>query len=102
GQDRALPPDGRPLRLRPGEDVFSVEAVALSFTAPERLLYAYRLDPADAAWVPMGAERTATFARLAPGRYTLRVRAGTASGAWSPHELRLPVVVVPPWWATAW
>ena len=53
--------------------------------------HAYRLDPVDAAWVPMGTERTASFAHLPAGRYTLRVRAGTASGAWSPHELRLPL-----------
>ncbi|HYE96300.1 MAG TPA: two-component regulator propeller domain-containing protein [Rubricoccaceae bacterium] len=102
GRARPLPPVGTPLRLAPDENVFSVDVAALAFAAPARVRYAYRLDPLDEAWVPMGSERTASFAHLPPGRYLLRVRAGTASGAWSPNELTVPVIVVPPWWATWW
>ena len=35
-------------------------------------------------------------------RYTLRVQGTNRAGRWSPYELRLPVVVLPAWYETAW
>ncbi|MEM1054306.1 MAG: two-component regulator propeller domain-containing protein [Bacteroidota bacterium] len=101
GQQRALPAGGEPLRLGPGERALAVEVAALSFRAPQRLQYAVRLDGADNGWVPLGTERAASWAGLAPGRYTLRARAGLG-GAWSPNELALAMVVAPEWWQTGW
>ena len=98
GTRRALPAPGQPVRLRPGERAVGAEVVALSFRAPERLRYAVRLDGVDAQWLPLGADRSAAWAGLAPGTYRLRARAGVASGTWSRRELSVPVVVEPAWW----
>ena len=102
GLARRLPADGGPIRLAPGERALGVEVAALSFSAPERTRYEARLDGLDREWVDLGSDRSASWAGLPPGAYTLRVRAGTASGAWSPAELAVPVVVAPLWWQRAW
>ena len=98
GTRRTLPGPGAPIRLRPDERSVGVEVVALSFRAPQRLRYAVRLDGVDERWIPLGADRSAAWAGLAPGRYTLRARAGLASGRWSPETLAVPVIVEPAWW----
>ena len=101
GRTRALPRSGAPIRLGPGERSLGIEAAALAFSAPSRVRYAVRLEGLDAGWVDLGTGRSYSWAGLGPGRYGLRVRAGTASGAWSPHVLTVPVVVEPLWWERA-
>ena len=102
GTRRALPAPGAPIRLAPGERSVGVEVVALSFRAPQRLRYAVRLDGADERWIPLGSDRSAAWAGLAPGTYTLRARAGLASGSWSADELAVEVIVAPAWWERVW
>ena len=98
GTRRALPDRGAPIRLAPGERAVGVELAALSFRAPQRLRYSVRLDGVDDRWLPLGADRSAAWAGLAPGTYRLRARAGVLSGTWSRRELSVPVVVEPAWW----
>ena len=102
GRSRPLPAPGAPIRLAPDERALGVEVAALSFSAPARTRYAVRLDGVDGAWTDLGADRSASWVGLPPGRHVLHVRAGTASGAWSPAELAVPVVVAPRWWERAW
>lgn len=104
--------DGRPrsagllsegLRLQPGERSFSLEFAALDYSDPARSLYAYRLEGFDADWIRApAAYRVASYGNLSPGRYMLQVRATNRSGAWSPHELAIPVQVLPAWWQRWW
>ncbi|MEM1115725.1 MAG: two-component regulator propeller domain-containing protein [Bacteroidota bacterium] len=98
GQPRAVPPQGEPIRLGASERSFGVEVAALSFQAPDRLRYEVRLEGVDDEWVPLGDQRTASWARVPPGEHVLQARAGTASGGWSPQVLSIPVAVAPRWW----
>lgn len=86
--------------LAPGHDDFAFEYAALG--APGRVRYAYRLDGWDDGWVEAGGRRFASYANVAPGAYTFRVRATTAGGAWGAAEAAVRVVVEPHWWQTAW
>src|SRR5262249_32659789 len=84
------------LSLAPGERGFRVEFAALDFTAPERNAYRYRLEGFDDRWIAAGAaERSLAYTSLPPGGYLLRIQGTNRAGLWSPHEIRLPVVVRP-------
>jgi signal transduction histidine kinase len=90
----------RGLRLRHDENAVRFEFAALDFTAPQRNRFAYRLDGLDAEWTKAGTDRAAAYTNLAPGRYTLHVRAANSDGVWTEPGLAIPVVIRPAWWQT--
>ncbi|MEM8930236.1 MAG: two-component regulator propeller domain-containing protein [Acidobacteriota bacterium] len=83
--------------------VFSLRFTALQFRNPEKIRFSYQLEPFDPQWIDVGAnERIARYSNLAPGRYTFRVRAGSAHEVWSePVELGIVQRSAPwlTWWA---
>jgi signal transduction histidine kinase len=82
--------------------VVSFGFAALSYRAPEKNQYAYRLDPFDDSWAMVGSKRTATYTNLDPGRYTFRVKGSNEVGVWNQQGTSVEVVVLPPFWATWW
>ncbi len=84
------------------QNEFSIDFVALHFSDPARNQYAWRLEGLSDDWVDAGTQRTATYANLAPGEYTLRVRAANPDGVWNEEGISLRVVVLPPWYRTWW
>lgn len=91
------------LSLAPRERGFRLDFAALDFTAPEKIIYRYRLDGYDAQWITTdAAQASLTYTNLAPGSYTLRVQGTNRAGRWSGYELRLPVTVEPAFYQTAW
>ncbi len=95
---------GRP--VVPGRPIAHVDASvtfafrSATFVAEERTLFAERLLPLEAGFSPPHAEPRARFAGLPAGRYTLEVKAISASGLESARPARLHFVVEPPWWGT--
>lgn len=90
--------------LRLWHDANSVQVgfAALDFTAPDRELYAYKLDGFDKNWNPASAtRRVASYTNLPPGRYTLELRGSNRDGLWSPPRT-LSILVVPAWYQTLW
>lgn len=81
---------------------FSLSYVALTFTSPDAISYAYKLEGADKDWNLMGRHKSVTFANLAPGRYTFRVKSTNSSGLWQENERQLGITIVPPFWMTRW
>ncbi len=77
------------------------EFSALAFSDPESIHYAYRLDGHDKQWIETpSSRRLATYTDLAPGRYTLRVRArhdGSIWGADAPEAVVGLQVQPAPW-----
>jgi diguanylate cyclase (GGDEF)-like protein len=98
---RALHASDR-LRLSWNDPIVAFHFAAPEFRAPGRLRFQYRLEGFDPGWRAAGDDRVATYTNLDPGDYRLRVRVTDPDGRWSPHEVALPVVVAPPWWATWW
>ncbi|MFY7865114.1 two-component regulator propeller domain-containing protein [Roseateles sp.] len=91
------------LTLQPKQRSFSLEFAALDYSDPSRCRYAYRLEGFDGDWVETtSALRVASYSNLAPGEYRLRVKASNRSGLWSPHELSIPVQILPAWWQSWW
>ena len=94
---------GPSLQLRPPARNFSLEFAALDYSDPSRSQYAYKLEGFDADWIATRANfRVASYGNLSPGSYLLKVRATNRSGVWSPHELAIPIEVLPAWWQQWW
>ena len=79
--------------VRPGHQRFEFQYTGVTFLSPQRLRFAYRLEGFDRGWVEAGRERSARYTRLAPGRYTFRVRARHDDGPWGPEAAGAPFSV---------
>ncbi|TPG65830.1 hybrid sensor histidine kinase/response regulator [Hymenobacter nivis] len=89
--------------IKPSENDFSVDFVALNYTNPHKDHYAYRLLGYNPAWVyPGPGQRTASFTNLPPGRYTLQVQADNGEGVWAKAPATLQFEVLAPWYKTGW
>ena len=83
--------------------LFSFEFAAPHFREPMNTRYAYKLEGFDGDWIETDAtNRNATYTRIPPGDYRLRIKAGDKNGRWSSHEASLVLHVLPPWWRTWW
>jgi signal transduction histidine kinase/ligand-binding sensor domain-containing protein/DNA-binding response OmpR family regulator len=91
------------ITIKAAENDFSVEFVALNYTNPQKNHYAYRLLGYNEGWVDPGpGQRTASFANLPPGHYTLEVKAENGEGKWSRQPATMQFEVLAPWYKTWW
>ncbi len=68
---------------------------------PQEVEYSFRLGGADEAWSPPTPEAQVVYQKLAPGTYTIEVRARYAGGPWS-EPVAYRFQVLPPWWLSPW
>ncbi len=87
-----------PARVR---DVW-IDYTALSFAAPEKVRFRYRLEGQDTEWKELVNEREAKYSNLAPRRYRFRVIACNNSGVWNETGDTLDFSVDPAYFQTAW
>jgi signal transduction histidine kinase/CheY-like chemotaxis protein/ligand-binding sensor domain-containing protein/HPt (histidine-containing phosphotransfer) domain-containing protein len=91
------------LTLTHAQSIFTLAFSALSYSAPEKNRYRYRLEGLEREWNDVDSQRRqATYTSLPAARYTFRVQASTNGEVWSEPGVSLAVVVLPPWWATWW
>jgi hypothetical protein len=86
--DHETAPLPGPVRFAPGKGRFEFHYTALSFAAPERLRFRFRLEGFDPDWVEAGTRRVAYYTNIPAGTYAFRVAAAAADGPWS--EVRDP------------
>lgn len=91
----------RMLTLAQGERELRIRARLLAFDDPTANRYWSRLDGFDREWIALGDSGERVFAGLAPGRYTLRMRAQDAAGNPAAEQV-LVFAVPPPWWRSGW
>src|SRR5260221_6363119 len=65
------------IRLPYDRSSFSLDFTALSFTAPERTEYSYKMEGLDKDWTYLKSNRKEYFTNLAPGSYLFQVKAAT-------------------------
>jgi len=94
--------DTKELKLPYHSATFTLSYIALSYTSPEAIQYAYMLEGIDKDWVYMGHNKDITFANLSPGRYVFKVRSTNSSSVWQNNEDVLNITITPPYWATGW
>jgi PAS domain S-box-containing protein len=87
-----------PARVRDLE----IDYTALSFVAPEKVLFRYKLEGWDRDWQSVGNRRRAFFTNLAPGNYRFRVTACNNSGVWNEAGTFLDFSIAPAYYQTSW
>lgn len=90
------------LKLPYDASTFTLSYVALSYTSPDAIRYAYKLEGVDKDWIYMNQNKDVTFANLSPGDYIFKVRSTNSSGIWQNNEQSLHIIITPPFWATGW
>ena len=90
------------LDIGPGRHHLQFRYTGLSFSAPDRVRFKYKLEGLDTDWVDAMGNRTATYTSVPPGRYRFRVAACNSDGLWSGAEAGLPLTIRPQLWETRW
>jgi len=90
------------LKIDPLPRQIKFQFTALSFTAPERVRFRYRLDGEDKEWVDVNTDRTVVLNTLSPGEHVFRVIACNSDGVWNTEGASLNFTVLPAWWQTFW
>ena len=102
GKPLRLAADAQPWQLDWSDRDLTVTARALTYLAPERTRYRFRLDGLDSDWVDTGARGDRSFTQLPGGDYVLHVQAAGPDGVWGePPVLRIHADSPPwlRWWA---
>lgn len=81
---------------------FSIEFVALNYTAPTKNQFCYKLEGFDKDWQCNGFQRIANYTNIMPGKYIFMVKGSNNDGIWNETPTRLLITVRPPVWKTWW
>src|ERR1700677_2359089 len=89
-------------RLPPLVRDLTIDYTALSFVAPEKVLFRYKLEGMDRDWQDAGNRRQAFYTNLSPGNYRFRVAACNNSGIWNEAGTFLDFSIAPAYYQTNW
>jgi ligand-binding sensor domain-containing protein/signal transduction histidine kinase len=90
------------LSVAPGQHTLEFRYTGLSFDAPERVRFRYRLEGLDHDWVEAGTRRVAFYNFVPPGDYHFQVIACNGDGVWNETGASLLLKVLPHFWQTWW
>jgi signal transduction histidine kinase len=93
---------GTDLKVPAGHNHFQFEYAGLSFVAPQKVRYRYKLEGFDHDWTDAGARRTAYYTNIPPGHYTFRVKAANNDGVWNTGGTALEFQLLPHFYQTVW
>src|SRR5262245_52957388 len=79
-----------------------IDYTALSFVAPEKIRFRYKLEGHDGDWQDVGARRQAFYNDLPPRTYRFRVIASNNSGVWNEAGAFLDFSIAPAYYQTTW
>ncbi len=92
----------QPLSIAAGRHHLEFQFTALSFVAPEKVRFKYRLAEPDREWIDAGNRRNADYSYLPPGRYAFQLQACNNDGIWNDTGTELKFVILPHFWETLW
>jgi len=91
------------IKLSYVDRVISFEFAALSYHAPSRNRYRYRLEGFEEDWIEVdSSRRLVTYTNLDPGEYTFKVLGSNSDGVWNEAGRSIRLTITPPWWGTGW
>jgi signal transduction histidine kinase/ligand-binding sensor domain-containing protein len=103
GQAADRPTGSRPgVQIPAGKERFEIRYTGLSFAAPDKVRFKYRLEGLEKDWLDAGAKRFAQYSYLRPGAYTFRVMACNNDDVWNEEGASLSFTVLPHVWQTWW
>ncbi len=90
------------LRLPPRIRNLAIDYTALSFVAPEKVRFRYKLEGQNRNWHEVINDRQVQYTNLGPGPYRFRVMASNNSGVWNEVGATLEFSIAPAYYQTRW
>jgi signal transduction histidine kinase/ligand-binding sensor domain-containing protein len=82
--------------------VIHITYTALSFAAPRKVCFRYKLEGYDKDWSPPVSLREVTYTNLPPRDYSFRVIACNDDGVWNNEGATMHFRIPPAWFQTMW
>jgi PAS domain S-box-containing protein len=89
-------------RISPGKGKLEFEFAALSFVAPEKIRFKYKLEGFDKEWTDAGSRRAAYYTNIPPGQYRFKVIACNSDGVWNNTGASFAFTLEPRFDQTVW
>ncbi|MBC8095767.1 MAG: hypothetical protein H7Y43_08135 [Akkermansiaceae bacterium] len=93
---------GGSLRIPAGRTQFEFHFTGLSFIAPDKVRFQYRLEGLQKEWNDAGMTRSVAYNYLSPGEYQFRVRAANNDGVWNEQGATVGFELLPHVWQRGW
>jgi len=89
-------------KISAGTVRYAFQFSVLSYVAPQRNQYKYKLEGFDKDWSPIVYDGSVEYTNLPPSSYTFRVIGGNNSNVWNEQGDSLNFVVLPFFYQTIW
>ena len=89
-------------QIPPGKGELAFQYTGLSFIAPQKIQFRYKLEGYDTEWIEAGMRRNAAYTNLKPKRYKFIVQACNADGVWGEQTASCEIELPPRFYQTAW
>lgn len=95
--------DGLPigLQLDHRRNHLTFDYLAISLSAPDKVIYRYRLNGFDQDWLPPTDARFASYSNLSQGTYAFEIISSSGDGRWS-TPTSFSFEILPPFWLRWW
>ncbi|WP_432713296.1 hybrid sensor histidine kinase/response regulator transcription factor [Pedobacter sp.] len=104
GPDQLLKEDisfTKSITFSAGQNIFTIDFLALSYIQPQRNKYAYKLEGFEKDWNDVSIP-SATYTNLPSGKYVFVVKGSNNDGLWNEVPAKLEIHILPPLWLTWW
>jgi signal transduction histidine kinase/ligand-binding sensor domain-containing protein len=91
-----------PIKLPPLSGNVQIDYAGLSFVAPDKVRFRYKLDGFDESWKDVGSRRQAFYTTLPPATYRFHVIASDNNGVWNNVGANLRFELAPAFHQTIW
>lgn len=91
---------GQPIRFPSDTGTIKISFTALSFTAPRKVRFRYRLKGYSDNWFETGSREQVVYSDLPPGRYTFEVIACNNDGLWNTRRTSVKFWITVPFHET--
>ncbi len=95
--------DTQKIIIQPEQQRLTINFTALSFRAPEKVKFKYKLEGFDKEWILVeNNKREAIYTNLPNGTYTFQVIAANNDGIWNNEGATVKIIVKPQIYETPW
>jgi PAS domain S-box-containing protein len=89
-------------RVPAGRGDLEFHYTGLSFLAPRKMRFKYRLDGLDKDWIEAGGRRVAYYTNIPPGKYRFTVIGANNDDVWNEAGASMEIDLAPPFYRTDW
>jgi ligand-binding sensor domain-containing protein/signal transduction histidine kinase len=93
---------GENAQAPPGAGDLEFVFTAMSFVAPKKVSFKYKLEGYDNNWVDAGTSRTAHYTNIPPGNYRFRLMASNNDGLWNERGAAFELYLRPHFYQRYW